>query len=134
MDVVEAVSHRELIAGAQLMIDLAEEVAVVNRIRIEAGGDLRSLKSQRGKAPIDGVHVRLRNRHQAGLIQAALFEIGEVEAPVTHQRSSQTGAILRLSQWQLGMGERIGRIEALITKVAVYIAMHGIRAALGDHV
>ena len=71
---------------------------------------------------------------EPALIQLALLEVGEVESAVADDRAAEARAVLRLRQRQLGVGKRIGGVEALVAEVAVQVAMQRVGAALGDHV
>src|SRR5579885_438385 len=78
---------------------------------------------------IDGGDAGGGNGDEPGLVQAALFEIGEVEGSVANQRSAQAQAILRLSHRKNGLRKGIRRIESAVLEISVEIAMKRVAAA-----
>ena len=65
---VETVSHAELVPLAESMIDLGEQVTVVNRIGIDAGGNLRAWVTDGAKPRVDNSHICRWDGREAGLV------------------------------------------------------------------
>ncbi len=106
----------------------------MNRVWIEPCRDQRALIADSGQPGIDRVHVRLRDSDQSGLVQQTLLEVREEESSVPDDRTADTGAVLSLRQGEFRVREGVGRIEALVAQEAIKAAVHGIGAALGDHI
>jgi hypothetical protein len=133
-NVIEAVADAELIRAGDLVIDLGENVRRVHRIGIIAGGDSRARVADRCKPVVDGVDVFLRHRDKARLIEPLLFDVAEIKRAVAHQRPTHAAAILLLVHRQPGARQRVRRVEALVTEVAVAVAVGLVRPALGHDV
>src|SRR5581483_1620693 len=77
--------------------------------------------------------ARRIDRDQARLVQFALLEIREVEGAVADGGSTGAGAVLRLGQRESRAGKRVGRVQALVTEVAIEIAVQRVGAASRHH-
>ena len=130
VDVIEAVADAGLVRVAEVMIDLGEQVAVVHRVGIDAGGDLRAGIIHGEELRVDGRDVSGRDGGQARLIQFALLEVGEVKGAVVNDRTAEACAVLRLRERQGDLRQRISRIETLVLEIEVDVAMQVVGAAL----
>ena len=95
----------------------------MHRIGIDARGDA-------GAREADGASRALMAATLAGvivmrpaLVQLALLEVGEDRRCGRERRAAEAGAVLRLGQRQLGVRERIGRVEPLVAEEAVEVAV-----------
>src|SRR5204863_3848476 len=108
MDVIEAVADAELIVSTELMIHLCEKVCVMNRVRINAGGDLRPDISDGCEPSVDRIHIRGRDGDESALIQLALLEVPKVKRAVANHRPAETDAVLSLRGGKRCVGKGIG--------------------------
>src|SRR5438067_7353564 len=95
-DVVHSVSGAELIGSADLMIDLAQQVGAVYRIRIRAGTDRRTGIPDCGESCVDERDVLRKDGDESRLIEQPLLEIREVKRPAVHDRTTHAAAVLLL--------------------------------------
>src|SRR5579871_223267 len=117
--VVQTVADGELVSLVEVMVDLGEQIAVVDRIGIDAGGNLRTGVSDGGKPRVDDGHVSGRNGSEAGLVQFPLLEVREVKGAVVNDRAAEAHSVLRLGDGESNLGQGVGGIEALVLKVAI---------------
>ncbi len=98
---VQRVTHAELIGAVHLMVDLAERVGRVHRVRIDARRNRHATIARLRQPRVDTGDAVGRNRDQSGLVQPALLDVGEVERAVTAQRPARAGPVLLLVHRQL---------------------------------
>ena len=116
---IKTIAHAELVARAELMVHLGQNVGEVDRVRIDSGGGTEPAEAYRVQAGVDRREVRRGNRDQAALIQLALFEVTKEERTIANDGAAHARAVLGLSGRQFAIRERIGRIQSLVTKVTV---------------
>src|SRR6185295_8503377 len=91
----------------ELVVHFAEEVRVVDGVRIEAGGDQRALVPDGREPRVDGGDIRGRDGDETRLVKVPALEIAEIKSAIPKQRAAQARAVLRLSQWQRGVRYRV---------------------------
>ena len=106
----------------------------MDRVRVEARGKGDAWVADGRKPRIDGRRIGGGYGDKPALIQHALLEVGEVEGSILKYRAPEAGPVLRLRRGKLGVGKRVGGVEALVANITVEVAVERIRAALGDHV
>ena len=136
-DIVERVADGEILAAAELVIELAEKIHRVDRIRIAARRDGRSRISRRSQPRVDRGDVLVRDRSQACLVENALLDVREIERPIAGNRSTHACAPLFLTHLRLGRSgiaqERVVSVHRIVTEICVDVAAWRVRAALGNH-
>src|SRR3954447_9185166 len=116
------------------MIDFTEDVGRMSWVRIQSGADRRTGITARVQPSVDNRDIDGRDRDQAGLIQVSAFEVSEVKGAIPNKRAAEASSVLRLSQRQYLIRQRVSRVEPAVAKVAVKIAVDSVCAALCDRV
>ncbi len=74
--------------------------------------------------------VSREDRDEPGLIEQTLLEVREEERAIARQRTTEAAAVLLLVHRQRGAGERIRRVETVVTDEIVERAPKRVRATL----
>lgn len=107
VDVVEREAGGELVFGVELVVEFGEGVGgCFHRVGIEAGEEAGAGAAGGIEAGIEGVDVGGGDGDESGLLEGAVFEVGEVEGAVAQEGAAEGGSVLGLGGGEFGLTAR----------------------------